>query len=327
MDSYRQIIHNEARKILSEKNTILNLRKQAKIDEIYNEIPALNEIESQISKLGYEAISGVLSGKEPKDVLNSIKKRTLELTKERKKCLADAGYSSNSLSISFNCPKCKDKGFLDKNIACDCIKKILAEVICNYSDLDYSKIRKMQLSSPFNSNVNSPNIEFKNEIKTIIRVVDSFRQFNKEANNNFYFYGPARSGKTYIAKYIFKLLIESNMIPLYVSSATMLTWLGDEKFNKEKELNCFDKTRVELIYKSDVLIIDDLGYEFTKESKNSFLFSVLNSRLENDKATIIILNIPSEKLQEHYSEQIVSRILSYFKQVKFIELSLRKQNS
>ena len=68
----------------------------------------------------------------------------------------------------------------------------------------------------------------------------------------------------------------------------------------------------EHIYDCDLLIIDDLGTEFSNAFTTSQLFVCLNERLLRKKATIISTNLSLDDLNTLYSERVFSRITSAY---------------
>ena len=68
----------------------------------------------------------------------------------------------------------------------------------------------------------------------------------------------------------------------------------------------------EHIYDCDLLIIDDLGTEFTNSFSASQLFVCLNERILRRKSTIISTNLDLDGLKNLYSERVFSRITSAY---------------
>ena len=99
-------------------------------------------------------------------------------------------------------------------------------------------------------------------------------------------------------------------IPIYrnaVEDSSPL--LLDNHFGKKEEQNLQAQ---ELIYDCDLLIIDDLGTEFSNTFTVSQLFSCLNERILRQKSTIISTNLALEDIKSIYSERTFSRISSNY---------------
>ena len=66
----------------------------------------------------------------------------------------------------------------------------------------------------------------------------------------------------------------------------------------------------EYIFDCDLLIIDDLGTEYTNAFIASQFFTCINERLLHRKSTIISTNLSLESLADLYTERSFSRIFS-----------------
>ena len=77
------------------------------------------------------------------------------------------------------------------------------------------------------------------------------------------------------------------------------------------------------IFKTDLLIIDDLGTELTTSYTTEVFFDLLNSRINDKKQTIINTNLSLADVQRVYSERITSRIVGNFTQLKFLGEDIR----
>ena len=89
---------------------------------------------------------------------------------------------------------------------------------------------------------------------------------------------------------------------------------GDEKSNyiAQKALD------------ADLLILDDLGAEFTTAYTVSAIYNILNSRICRGVPTIISSNLDLEEVKRRYPESIASRIIGNFSTVEFIGDDVRQ---
>jgi len=75
----------------------------------------------------------------------------------------------------------------------------------------------------------------------------------------------------------------------------------------------------------DLLIIDDLGTEMTTQFTISALYHVINSRMLENRSTVISTNLPPEAIEGRYSPQIASRIIGAFRLIKFAGEDIRRR--
>ncbi len=66
----------------------------------------------------------------------------------------------------------------------------------------------------------------------------------------------------------------------------------------------------EYITEADVLLLDDLGTEFSNSFTASRFFNLLNQRILSRKTMIISTNLNFKDLRELYSDRVVSRMMS-----------------
>ena len=79
----------------------------------------------------------------------------------------------------------------------------------------------------------------------------------------------------------------------------------------------------ELIYHCDLLIIDDLGTEYTNNFIASQFFTCINERLLNRRSTLISTNLSLDTLADLYTERSFSRITSNYIMLKLIGDDIR----
>ena len=76
-----------------------------------------------------------------------------------------------------------------------------------------------------------------------------------------------------------------------------------------------------------MLIIDDLGSEFTNTYTVSILYELINKRLMNKKKMIITTNHNIDDLNRIYTERLFSRFIGEFDLFEFIGDDLRIKNN
>ena len=79
----------------------------------------------------------------------------------------------------------------------------------------------------------------------------------------------------------------------------------------------------EYIFDCDLLIVYDLGTEFTNSFVASQFFTCINERLLSRKSTIISTNLSLDTLADLYTERSFSRITSNYTMLKLIGDDIR----
>ena len=153
------------------------------------------------------------------------------------------------------------------------------------------------------------------------QIIDNTISYAKEfslSSPNLLLYGGTGLGKTHISLAIAKAVIEKGFNVIYISAPDLFTSLEKERFGAEKSSNEIIK-----YIECDLLVIDDLGAEFTTSFTTSALYNIINSRLLSSLPTIITANLTPTELTQRYSDRIASRILGCFEHLRFIGNDIR----
>ena len=81
---------------------------------------------------------------------------------------------------------------------------------------------------------------------------------------------------------------------------------------------------VDRVLDCDLLILDDLGTELTTPFVQSALYTIVNGRITDRRATILSTNLKLEDLARRYTPQIVSRIEGEYQVLPFFGEDIRK---
>ena len=155
-----------------------------------------------------------------------------------------------------------------------------------------------------------------NTIEICRHFVDSFgTEFH-----NLFLYGDVGVGKTYLSTCIAKEIINREFSVIYFSAPQLFNTLAQNTFDK-KDVDA--RNMSEYIFECDLLIIDDLGTEYTNSFIASQFFTCINERLLHRKSTIISTNLSLESLADLYTERSFSRITSSYSLLKIIGDDIR----
>ena len=155
-----------------------------------------------------------------------------------------------------------------------------------------------------------------NTLEICRHFVDSFgTEFH-----NLFLYGDVGVGKTYLSTCIAKEIINREFSVIYFSAPQLFNTLAQNTFDK-KDVDA--RNMSEYIFECDLLIIDDLGTEYTNSFIASQFFTCINERLLHRKSTIISTNLSLESLADLYTERSFSRITSSYSLLKIIGDDIR----
>lgn len=291
-------------------------RRQNEVDlenrksEVYKLIPRIKEIEKSIKKLNIQALGLSIDSKDITSQLDEIS----ELSREKQRLLSEHNISPDYLEMKYHCDICKDTGVnVDK--ICQCKKQLLTQKM--YEDSGIQEIIKEENFDNFNLNLFRKNRQSNESISPYENMKELREELYQYSTNfdsesvNLYLYGKVGTGKTYLLNSITKEVLDRGYTVVYLTESELINLILEHRFayseHKEK-LN----DKIESIFNSDLLIIDDLGTNNTNDTTTSALFEVLNDRLVKKKAVVISSNYDPESLREIYDMRIYSRILGKY---------------
>ena len=103
-----------------------------RIAEVYEKLPEIKEIDSCIASVSVNAGKSALMGDD--SALLKLNENIKQLSDEKKRLLTENGYTPDYLEEHFECPKCKDTGFIG-NEPCECFKVAETELILESSNI------------------------------------------------------------------------------------------------------------------------------------------------------------------------------------------------
>lgn len=122
----------EQKKLYAERTFYL------KLQELYSKVPRLQEIDSEINRLGFLSIRSKLSNTNADDI-ESILTEQNKLKHEKLELLKKLNIDINKLKPTYSCNICNDTGFITDNnykqSKCSCLKQKLLNTAFDNSNL------------------------------------------------------------------------------------------------------------------------------------------------------------------------------------------------
>lgn len=310
---------------------------QERENEIFSTIPAIRELEQELASNAVKATKQSLLGYS--NALEELKNQNQSLKEAKIALLTANGYPADYLTLKYNCPDCKDTGYitndtwldeehilLSKN-KCHCFKQAVVDLLYtqsgiqnaiereNFSTFSYDYFSRTYIDQSIGISAYDNAINAVSKCETFIKNFD-------QSHENLLIYGNTGVGKTFLTNCIAKELLSSAHIVIYLTAFQLFDILERRKFSKaEQDYDLEEKFQG--ILNCDLLIIDDLGTELSNSFINSQLYLVINERLLTKKSVIISTNLPLDDLSKHYSERIFSRIASNYIMVKMFGEDIR----
>ena len=104
----------------------------ARYEEVYTKLPEFKSLDDSISILSVQHGKKLLNG-DP-TALSSLKEELALLRASKKKLLTSAGYPENYLEPVYECPDCKDTGYVNGR-RCHCFEQAAINLVYTQSNL------------------------------------------------------------------------------------------------------------------------------------------------------------------------------------------------
>lgn len=291
--------------------------------ELYSAIPALSALDDEVSRVSISSISAIFDGQDAELIKAESAQKLSAIKSKRTQLIVDAGFPFDYLEPPYDCPDCKDTGYINGS-RCHCFKQAAINLV--YSQSNVNTIFSRENFDNFDINLYDD--DYYNEsspdsarvcAQKAYETATNFVQNFKREGGNLMLLGQTGCGKTFLSNCIAKALLDDGVSVIYFTSYELFQIFEQQTFKKDSDAEDISNQ----IFDCDLLIIDDLGTEFTNSFTNSKLFHCLNERLLKNKSIIISTNLSPNELAERYSDRILSRIFSKFKFIQLIGRDIR----
>lgn len=277
--------------------------------EVHLKVSGIKEIDEALAKTGLRVYAEALdkSSSVPLEKrIDALREENEELQKARALLLREAGFAENYTRPSFECSVCSDTGYVGID-PCECLIKALRKE--SYLSSGLGAVLSDQTFSSFDLSLYPD--RSKDMMRFVFESVKSFAEnFGKErdADKNLMFYGGTGLGKTHLSTALAKRLIDRGFYVIYDTAQNIMHNFERERFSKVGAPVSTDR-----YFECDLLIIDDLGSEFSNSFTHATLYNLLNTRIYSGKGTVISTNLANDALAKNYDERIVSRVFGTFR--------------
>jgi len=297
-------------------------------DSLYKTFPELKATDDAIASLTTGATRQIIENPTRRDQIQaSLQQEIKALSKKKEDLLVANGYDPDYLKPLFDCKDCGDTGYVD-GVRCHCLQKELMHYAYGQSNIG-EVLRKENFDSfllDFYSD-QSPAADRKSPREMAARnykvCYDFAVNFTKESKNNLLLHGQAGLGKTFLCNAIAKEVLDQGYSVIYLTAFHLFRIIAEYRFRNDDDQISYDD--LQSMYDCDLLIIDDLGTENANSFTTSELFSLINSRLLEDKPVVISTNLTPGTLGQQYTDRIVSRILGSYLSLGFTGSDIRIQ--
>ena len=265
-----------------------------------SESPEIAKIDAELSTTGMQLFRAACFGED----VTAIRQRNKELQQRRREIVVSLGYPEDYDQLHYSCEKCSDSGYIDGFKMCSCLRELIIKGRIEESAM--GKLIEKQSFDNFDLSVYSYDPKLQERMKMVLAIAKNYVRDFGTKRENLLLIGKTGTGKTHVSTAIARELIHKGYDVIYDSTQNIISDFEADRFrnNYGREENKADK-----YLDCTLLILDDLGTEFTNAFTVSTLYNLLNARQNKGLATIISTNLSPDELSAKYEDRIYSRII------------------
>lgn len=322
---YSEKIKRRAAEILSERRHSAETAAEKRKKRIFREVPDAERYEKELSSYGISAVRALIKGGDTKSALEELKNNSLEAQRQFEAVLNENGYTLSDLEPDYFCKKCGDTGYYEldnKTVMCDCLKNARTEAACE--ELNRSSPLRLSTFEDFDLRYYSMDIDERyprspyDQMSKILSFCKKYADNFSLSSGNIFMCGKTGLGKTHLSLAIANEVIKKGYGVIYAPAPKIVATLEKEQFSRDRNF-----TDESMFIDCDLLIVDDLGTEFSTQFSTSAIYNLFNDRLLSGKPIIINTNCELTELEELYTERFVSRIIGEATKLDFFGTDVR----
>lgn len=319
--AYSREVYAAAESKLNERRRAAERKNEDFKSRLYARIPRLGEIELKLAATGIEVAKEVLADPGASAAnIEKLKKKNLALQAERAELLCASGFQPDALEVRYSCPQCRDSGMVSGRL-CGCFKALLREEACRLANLGSPLPLKTFAEFDIGYYPEEELPEFgttvRRHMENVRQCCENFARHIQTDGGNLLLIGPAGLGKSHLALSVANEAIEKSLGVIYDTCQNIFSKMEDEQFGRS------EKKFTPLLLECDLLVMDDLGAEFTSAFNVTALYNVLNTRLLSGRATVISTNLRAGEIAQRYNDRIYSRLIGEYSILRFFGKDIR----
>lgn len=326
--AYSEEVLARAQARLTRRQEEHRARQDALRREIGRVLPRAGEIDRQLRQTAPRVIAASLrQGLNQQEALAALRRENLALQDELAALLSSRGYPADALDDPPLCPLCGDRGWKGTAM-CSCLTDLCRQEqiqelssLLNLGAQSFDTFRldyyDRQVWPEFRRSPRE-NMEF--ILSTCRSYAENFGTFTPK---NLFFNGSPGLGKTFLSACIARTVSDKGYSAVYDTAGSVFSRFEARKFTRDAEAGRQAESDTRKYLRCDLLILDDLGSEFTTPFVQSALYEVLNTRLAEGRRTVISSNLNLAAIRQRYSPQVASRLEGEFLLMAFFGQDIR----
>lgn len=289
--------------------------------EMEAKLPGYAELENALAGTGARIMQAAFSHTLDDAAVAAIREDNRKLREKKGALLERFGYPADYTDIHYTCEICSDTGYKGIEM-CSCMRQELIKAGVESAGL--ASLIKTQSFETFSLDFyeNHDRIIMENNVRRLWQFAS---QFSAGTNESWLFAGATGLGKTHLSTAVAGVVISRGFDVIYDAVQEILAVYEEDRFNHGEGIQHQRGRTVESLIECDLLIMDDLGTELTNQFTVSSLYSIINTRINRGKSTIINTNLTQSEIRSRYTDRIASRLFGEYKPLLFKGVDVRAQ--
>ncbi len=322
--AYKQSVYLKAKDRLDERRRAAEAAQQDRHSIALMRCPEIGDVEAEMASHGAEVIKFIALGGDAQESIRKLSEKNLAAQERRKILLKEKGFAEDFLDVHYTCPVCKDTGSHD-GLYCKCyldlIKQVAREDIEGIAPLKTSTFASFRADYYPDVEDGVAGISQQKHMESVLTFCKEYAKDFSKSSQSLFMYGKTGLGKTHLSLAIAGAAIDKGYNVFYGSIQTIMDALERDHFGKNEGPSMVKDD----ILSCDLLVIDDLGVEFSTQYTVSEVHNIINSRILKGLPTIISTNLDMKGIESRYSQRIASRILGSYVPIYFCGKDIRQR--
>ena len=301
--------YNSVKQEIERRRTLARAEADRRSSLLRELSPEIAKIDEELSGTGLLIFKTACNGGD----IAPIRKRNQELCQRRREIIKSLGYPEDYTDVRYTCTECSDTGFIDGAKMCKCFREALVRATIVSSGIG-NLIEKQSFENFSLAYYKDSPEEYKRMSSNLESAKKYARDFGK-SRGNLVLMGGTGTGKTHISTAIAKEVISAGYDVIYDSIQNIIS---DFEYDRFRSGYCQGTPKSEKYTECDLLIIDDLGTEFSNQFSVSCLYNLINTRQNKGLSTIISTNLSPVDMTSTYDGRICSRIFGCYQILQFV---------
>ena len=310
-----------AKQVLDRRRETAEREAEMKTEELELLSPELRALNRKLSAAGLKAVQLAITGDQA--AMDKLRDENLADQERRREILESLGSSEEALEVHYTCPVCNDTGIVG-NHYCDCFKRLVkslqTENLNAVSPAGDSTFDNFNLA--YYQGVTDPEtgVDAYSRMGQIVSYCEAYAEDFGLSSPSLILYGNTGLGKTHLSLAIANKAIEKGFNVVYGSAHNLLSEIEKEHFGRLKS----DDSPEDNVLNADLLILDDLGAEFSTSFTVSMVYNIINTRILKGLPTIISTNLWYDEISDKYGNRVYSRIIGNYTPLEFAGRDVRQ---